>query len=98
MGIGKLVVIVFWVTAIFNLFAPLAEPMGRVLHIAAPAMLVMHALECFFFNRRFTAMGKPLSSSDKWMVIVFGGFHLMKLMKQIPELNSGNQSGNNKRA
>ncbi len=91
MGIGKLVVIVFWGTAIFNLFVPMAEPMGNVLNIAAPVVLVMHIIECLFFSRRFAAMGKSLSSRDKWMIIVFGGFHLMKLMKQIPELSGGGE-------
>ena len=92
MGIGKLLVVVFWATALFNLISPLAEPMGNVLNIAAPVMLVMHIVEYFFFSRRFAAMGKPLSTSDKWMIIVFGGFHLMKLMKQIPELSGGNNN------
>ncbi|WOG25596.1 DUF1145 domain-containing protein [Endozoicomonas sp. 8E] len=91
MGFGKAVVVLFWLSALWNLFMPVAEPMGSVLNWAAPLLLLLHTAEHFFFSRRFAAMGAPLSMKDRYMILIFGGFHLMSLMKKIPTQPVGDQ-------
>ncbi|WP_062270475.1 DUF1145 domain-containing protein [Endozoicomonas arenosclerae] len=91
MRLGKAVVVLFWLAALLNLFVPVAEPMGTVLKWVAPALLLMHTVEHFFFSRRFAAMGAPLSMKDRYMILIFGGFHLMSLMKKIPNQPVGDQ-------
>ncbi|WP_051786007.1 DUF1145 domain-containing protein [Endozoicomonas numazuensis] len=91
MRLGKAVVVLFWLAALLNLFVPVAEPMGSVLKWAAPLLLLMHTAEHFFFSRRFAAMGAPLSLKDRYMILIFGGFHLMSLMKKVPTQPAGDQ-------
>ncbi|WP_257276137.1 DUF1145 domain-containing protein [Endozoicomonas sp. SESOKO4] len=91
MRLGKAVVVLFWLSALWNLFVPMAEPMGAVVKWAAPLLLLMHTAEHFFFSRRFAAMGAPLSMKDRYMILIFGGFHLMSLMKKIPIQAVGDQ-------
>jgi putative membrane protein len=96
MLLGKAVVFyplmaLFWLAALVNLFSPVADPMGTVLLWGAPALLLMHTAEHFFFSRRFAAMGAPLSVKDRYMILIFGGFHLMSLMKKVPSQAGGEQ-------
>lgn len=85
MKAGKFVISLFWLASIRNLFIPFAQPLYYVLLWLLPLVLLVHVLEQWFFGRRFKAMGTPLSVKDRLLIIVFGGFHLMTLMKQLPE-------------
>lgn len=91
MRLGKGLIVLFWLAAIVNLFVPFQEPMGSVLMYMAPVLLLIHTAEHFFFSRRFAAMGAPLTVKDRYMILIFGGFHLMSLMKKVPTSPSGEQ-------
>lgn len=91
MKAGKIIISLFWLAALRNLFTPFAQPLGAVLLWLLPLILLVHILEQWFFGRRFSAMGAPLSVRDRLMIIIFGGFHLMTLMKQLPEATASGE-------
>ena len=85
MKAGKFVISLFWLASIVNLFIPFAQPLYSVLLWLLPLVLFVHVLEQWFFGQRFKAVGMPLSVKDRLLITVFGGFHLMTLMRQLPE-------------
>ncbi|AMO56925.1 DUF1145 domain-containing protein [Endozoicomonas montiporae] len=86
MKAGKFIIGLFWLGSIRNLFIPFAQPLYSVLLWLLPLVLLVHGLEQWFFGRRFQALGSPLSVKDRLLIIVFGGFHLMTLMKRLPDV------------
>ena len=91
MKAGRIIVSLFWLAALHNLFSPFAQPLSAVLLWLLPLMLLIHILEQWFFGRRFAAMGSPLSVRDRLMIIIFGGFHLMTLIKRLPEATASGE-------
>ncbi len=94
MLIGKVITVIFWLAALFNLIIPFSDPLGTVLFWMLIAICVIHAVELMFFKKRLAAMGYDLSGSDQLKIFIFGGFHLMVLMKS----GRFNLSGDSNRA
>ncbi len=80
--VGKGLTLLFWIAAVYNVIAPQVSPLGAVLHWVAPVVLVIHSIEALFFSRRFASVGRKLPVSDIVQIVVFGGFHLMGLLKK----------------
>ena len=80
--IGKAITLLFWLTAIYNSMMPLEEPVGAILEWVAPLVLVIHCIEVLFCTRRFAVLGRKLAVTDCIQIMVFGGFHLMCLLRK----------------
>lgn len=91
MKLGKIVICFFWLAVFVNIESPLAQPLSSVLFWLGLGVFLVHYFEQWFFNRRLSALGQPLSVKDRLLIMVFGGFHLMTLMRQVSGMPVSNE-------
>lgn len=74
LGLGKVVVVLFWLAVVINLVRPFAAPFAQGLLLAGGLTALVHLAEVALFNARFQARPRPWL--DRLQVLLFGGFHL----------------------
>ncbi|MDX1298655.1 MAG: DUF1145 domain-containing protein [Pseudomonas sp.] len=67
----------FWGVVLANLLQPFAQPFALLLNAAGALILLIHALELWFFNARIAACPKP--AQERMQVMLFGIFQLLGL-------------------
>lgn len=82
--LGKSMALLFWALVLVNLVSPLAQPFAPLLNACGVLVLLVHALELFFYRVRLQ------QHAPFWWhclaVMLFGVFHLRGLSQAvIPE-------------
>lgn len=75
--LGKVLTALFWGVVFANLLQPFAQPFALLLNGAGAFILLIHALELWFFNTRIAACPKP--AQERAQVMLFGVFQLLGL-------------------
>lgn len=75
--LGKVLTALFWGVVLANLLQPFAQPFALLLNAAGVLILLLHALELWFFDRRIAACPKP--AQERVQVMLFGVFQLLGL-------------------
>ncbi|MFZ3155755.1 DUF1145 domain-containing protein, partial [Pseudomonas sp.] len=75
--LGKVLTALFWGVVLANLLQPFAQPFALLLNAAGAFILLIHALELWFFDRRIAACSKP--AQERVQVMLFGVFQLLGL-------------------
>ncbi|SFI67375.1 putative membrane protein [Pseudomonas guineae] len=75
--LGKGLTALFWGAVLANLLQPFAQPFALLLNGAGAFILLIHALELWFFNARIAACPKP--AQERVHVMLFGIFQLLGL-------------------
>lgn len=75
--LGKCLTALFWGVVLANLLQPFAQPFALLLNGAGAFILLIHALELWFFNARLSACPKP--ALQRVQVMLFGVFQLLGL-------------------
>ena len=75
--LGKVLTALFWGVVLANLLQPFAQPFALLLHGAGAFILLIHALELWFFSKRIAACPKP--AHERVHVMLFGVFQLLGL-------------------
>lgn len=75
--LGKVLTALFWGVVLANLLQPFAQPFAQLLNGAGAFILLIHALELWFFSKRIAACPKP--AHERVHVMLFGVFQLLGL-------------------
>lgn len=75
--LGKCLTALFWGVVLANLLQPFAQPFALLLNGAGAFIVLIHALELWFFNARLSACPKP--ALQRVQVMLFGIFQLLGL-------------------
>ncbi|VXC08736.1 Putative membrane protein [Pseudomonas sp. 8BK] len=75
--LGKVLTALFWGVVLANLLQPFAQPFALLLNGAGAFILLIHALELWFFGKRIAACPKPVQ--ERVQVMLFGVFQLLGL-------------------
>lgn len=75
--LGKVLTALFWGVLLANLLQPFAQPFALLLNGAGAFILLIHALELWFFDKRIAACSKP--AQERVQVMLFGVFQLLGL-------------------
>jgi len=75
--LGKVLTALFWGVVLANLLQPFAQPFALLLNGAGAFILLIHALELWFFDKRIAACPKP--ALERVQVMLFGIFQLLGL-------------------
>lgn len=75
--LGKALTALFWGVVVANLLQPFAQPFALLLNSAGTFILLVHALELWFFDKRIAACPTPVQ--ERVQVMLFGIFQLLGL-------------------
>lgn len=75
--LGKCLTALFWGVVLANLLQPFAQPFALLLNGSGAFIVLIHALELWFFNTRLSACAKP--AQQRVQVMLFGIFQLLGL-------------------
>lgn len=67
----------FWGVVLANLLQPFAQPFAFLISSAGVTIVLIHALELWFFDKRIAACAKP--AQVRAQVMLFGVFQLYAL-------------------
>ncbi|PJE78227.1 hypothetical protein CI610_02843 [invertebrate metagenome] len=79
--LGKLLTLLFWIVVVGNLFFPLEGFANSLLYWMIPLVLLIHCGQLIFFKRQLSKLRHHLQWCDGIQILVFGGFHLLSLLK-----------------
>ena len=77
----KLVISVFWLAELANLFQLFEEPVSQTLHIASVIVLLTHGVQVLMFNKLLESRSVS-GKYNKVQVILFGFVHIRELLTQ----------------
>lgn len=77
LGLGKGLVLLFWLAVLVNLFKPFGPPFAQGLWLAGGLIGLIHLAELLLFKARFQGRAHP--GLDRLQVLLFGIFHLSTL-------------------
>jgi putative membrane protein len=75
--LAKALTALFWCVVLANLLQPFVHPFALLLNGVAAFILLIHALELWFFNTRIAARPRP--AQERVQVMLFGIFQLLGL-------------------
>lgn len=75
--LGKVLTALFWGVVLVNLLQPFAQPFALLLNGLGAFILLIHALELWFFNTRIAACPRP--AQERVKIMLFGVFQLLGL-------------------
>ncbi|NBF06353.1 DUF1145 domain-containing protein [Pseudomonas sp. Fl5BN2] len=76
-GLGKFLILVFWLVVLINLARPLVNPLHLLVNLAGCLLLVTHLLELVLFNGSLRGRVHPWR--DRLQILLVGIFHLQTL-------------------
>lgn len=77
LGVFKVLMLVFWWVVLVNVFMPMVWPFRAWVNLAGLAMLALHVLELFAFNRRLRDRSHKLI--DRVQILLLGIFHIQSI-------------------
>ncbi|MFF7708315.1 DUF1145 domain-containing protein [Pseudomonas sp. NPDC007930] len=77
LGFFKALMLLFWWVVLVNLFMPMVWPFRAWVNLAGAAMLALHVLELFAFNRRLRERSHKFI--DRVQILLLGAFHLQSI-------------------
>ncbi|MEG5264066.1 DUF1145 domain-containing protein [Pseudomonas sp. JDS28PS106] len=82
-GLGKLLMVAFWVVVIASAFMEVPRPFGGLIDMAAGALLLTHLLELILFNGSLRGRRHPWR--DRGKIVLFGIFHIQSIGRATAE-------------
>jgi putative membrane protein len=82
-GLGKLLMVAFWIIVIASAFMEVPRPAGVLIDMAASVLLLTHLLELTLFNG--TLRGRPHPWRDRGKIVLFGIFHIQSIGRTTAE-------------
>lgn len=73
-GLGKILVVLFWGVALYNVFTPLINPFDLLINLAGSLLLLTHLLEILLFNR--SLRHRPHPWRDRLYILLLGVLHV----------------------
>ncbi|NWC11645.1 DUF1145 domain-containing protein [Pseudomonas agarici] len=77
-GLGKVMMLLFWLVLLSNLAHPLVSPFGLGVNLVGSLLLLTHLLEILLFNGDLQGRRQPWR--DRAQILAFGMFHLQILL------------------
>ncbi len=76
-GLGKLLILLFWLVALVNLLIPFVHPLHLLVNLAGSVLAGLHLLELVFCNRSLKGRAHPWR--DRLKIVFFGVLHLQTI-------------------
>nr|WP_314487789.1 DUF1145 domain-containing protein [uncultured Pseudomonas sp.] len=73
-GLGKILMVLFWGVALYNVFKPLINPFDLLINLAGSLLLLTHLLEILLFNR--SLRDRPHPWRDRLYILLLGILHV----------------------
>ena len=77
LGLGKVLTVIFWGVALFNLLMPQPLPLNLLINAVGIILLSLHVLEVLFFNA--SLRGRSHRWFDRLQILLTGIFHVMSI-------------------